>query len=40
LRQAPRVRAVIDFLRETARSEDACFIPPYIGTARKVKAEV
>lgn len=42
LKQAPRVRAVIDFLREAVHSEDACFIPPYISGSspmRKTKAE-
>ncbi|WP_454855902.1 LysR family transcriptional regulator [Rhizobium binxianense] len=40
LRQAPRVRAVIDFLREAVRGEDARFIPPFIsGSARRAKTE-
>jgi DNA-binding transcriptional LysR family regulator len=33
LRQAPRVRAVIDFLREAVCSPQAHFIPPYITAA-------
>jgi DNA-binding transcriptional LysR family regulator len=33
LRQAPRVRAVIDFLREAVRAPQARFIPPYITAA-------
>ncbi|MBY2942462.1 LysR family transcriptional regulator [Rhizobium leguminosarum] len=42
LKQAPRVRAVIDFLREAVRGEDARFVPPYVtaaGPARRAKVE-
>ncbi|MGO7389004.1 LysR family transcriptional regulator, partial [Rhizobium ruizarguesonis] len=43
LKQAPRVRAVIDFLREAVRGEDARFVPPYVtaaGPARRTRADV
>jgi hypothetical protein len=43
LKQAPRVRAVIDFLREAVRGEDARFVPPYVtaaGPARRTRTDI
>ena len=37
LKQAPRVRASIDFLREAVRGEDARFVPPYVTAAGPVR---